>query len=100
MKMVDEDVRNAKLHAMVSRQRDRAIAIILDYKERDCDRHLPPDVQRRLRKVVLDQLNDFTGFCIDLLDSVDTGGAILNEHFLQLLTEIHEAIALDEDDDG
>lgn len=88
-----------KLQALVNRQRDRAIAIILDYKERDCDKHLPPDIQRRLRKVVLDQLNDLTGFCTDLIDTLDTGQVGVNEHFLQLLTDIHEAmVPLDDED--
>lgn len=80
-----------KYSKLLARQRDRSIAIILDYKERACDEHLPPDVSKQLRKVVLDQLNDLTLFCEELLDSMD-GSVVLNDLYLTKIAEIHDAI--------
>lgn len=74
-----------KVDRMLARQRDRAIATILDFKERECDEYLPVEVQRKLRKVVLDQLNELTIFAVDLADG---GEAIVNELFLEKLDEI------------
>jgi hypothetical protein len=81
---VNDQERNEKL---VSRQRDRAIAAILDYKERECDRYLPEEVQKMLRKIVLDHVNDLTNFCLDLLD-----GAMVNDLYLEKLDKILERI--------
>jgi hypothetical protein len=80
------------LNEMLSRRRDRAIAIILGVKERDCDRHLPPGAQAALRKVVLDQLNEFYEVSVDIIRSLDTGEVVLNEMWLQKLDEIHTAV--------
>ena len=70
--------------SIVARQRDRSIASILDYKERECDALLPPPVAKMLRKVVLDNINDLTNLCLDLL-----GGAIVNELYLEKIDEIY-----------
>lgn len=83
---------------LLARQRDRAIAIILDCKERECDGYLPNDVSRHLRKVVLDQLNDFTLFCADILESVDEGTVALNEIYLQRIDTIFEQLSPIEED--
>lgn len=54
---------------LLARRRDRAIAIVLGVKERECDEFLTPEASRKLRKVVLDQFNDLFGFCADLLET-------------------------------
>jgi len=80
------------LPEMLARRRDRAISIVLNLKERECDQFLPKEASSRLRKVVLDQMNDLVDFAIDVCNSLDTGDVVLNETYLQRLNEIHDAI--------
>lgn len=78
---------------LVDRRRDRAIAAILGLKEREVDQHLPPEVSRRLRKAVLDELNDFALLIKDLLEPLSMeSGVLLNEHWLEKLDEVHRAV--------
>jgi hypothetical protein len=61
-----------KAEDILKRRRDRAIAIILSVKEREVD----PILQNRqashaLRKVILDQLNDFYALAVDVAASSD-----------------------------
>lgn len=91
------------LKSVLSRRRDRAIAIILSAKERLCDEHLPSEASHKLRKVVLDQLNEYHDFTMDIVDSLDGGGVILNDLYVERLDEIHGMVTklLDEwDEDG
>lgn len=80
------------LEKLLRRRRDRAIAIILSTKERECDRHLPPDARAKLRKVVLDQLNEFYEMVVDVAASLDTGEVVLNEEYLRKIDDIHQAL--------
>lgn len=84
------------LNDVLARRKDRAIAIILGLKERECDPHLPKDVSQKLRKAVLDQFNDFYGMCVDVMRSLDTGEVSLNEAYLDRMTaqldEIHAQV--------
>lgn len=77
---------------ILAKRRDRAIAIVLGVKERECDAHLPPEASRKLRKVVLDQLNDFHDLCVDVMRSLDTGDIHLNEVYMQKLDSIHDLV--------
>lgn len=94
------------LGELLGKRRDRAIAIILRAKEVECDRHLPPPASAKLRKVVLDQLNEVTDFALDLLrsyaEAAEAPGhqVAINELFLQRLVEIHEAVVLRGTDAG
>lgn len=83
---------NVILKDMLSRRRDRSIAIVLAMKERDCDGHLPRDASAKLRKVVLDQFNEFADFAIDVCNSLDTEDVVLNEDWLMKLDEIHQVV--------
>lgn len=83
---------NTVLMDMLSRRRDRSIAIVLSIKERDCDGHLPRDASAKLRKVVLDQFNELADFAIDVCNSLDTGDVVLNEVWLGKLDEIHQVV--------
>ncbi len=83
---------NTALMQMLEKRRDRSISIVLGTKERECDRYLPKDAQQKLRKVILDQVNDLVGFAIDVCDSLDTGGVVLNEIYLAKLDELHDAV--------
>lgn len=80
------------LTEVLAKRRDRAIGIVLGVKERECDRHLPPEVSKKLRKVVLDQLNEFYDLCLDVLRSLDNGDVVLNERYLEMLAEVHTAV--------
>lgn len=79
------------LRSILARRRDRTIAIILSAKERECDDVLDDAASDRLRKVVLDQLNDFHDFCADLLRGVEET-TIFNEIALEKIEEIHEMV--------
>lgn len=80
------------LKEFLDRRKDRAIAIILGVKERECDQYLTPEARTKLRKVVLDQLNEFYDVVVDIGNSLDSGEAILNEDWLTKLDEIHMAV--------
>lgn len=58
----------------MKKRRDRAIAIVLGVKEREIDKLMPRTQQgerasRLMRKVILDQFNDFYDFCLDVAGS-------------------------------
>jgi hypothetical protein len=91
---MDEAVRE-----LLGRRRNRSIAIILTEKEIQCDPHVPEDASRKFRKVVLDQMNDFHDFCVDMIESFDTGGVVMNQMFLDRLEEIYDYIQDIEDAD-
>lgn len=82
------------LNDILSKRRDRAIAIVLGVKERECDEYLSPEAKKKLRKVILDQMNDLTDVALDIMKSLDnSSGAVLNEVWLDKLNELHEAIS-------
>ena len=67
-------------------RRDRALAIILSHKEKECDTYLPLEVSRGLRQVILDEFNDVMELAFDLIDD----DIIINEEFLDKLDEVLE----------
>lgn len=77
---------------LLARRRDRAIAIILRVKEQECDQHLSMDASMKMRKVVLDQMNSFYDVCADVVNSLDNGGTVLNDHWLQKIDELHDIV--------
>lgn len=77
----------------LAKRRDRCIAIMLGMKERECDEYLPLDVQTKMRKVILDQMNDFFSISLDILNSLDSGEVILNQAYLDKLDAIYAAVA-------
>lgn len=83
---------NTALMDMLAKRRDRSISIVLGTKERECDRFLPKDAQQKLRKVILDQMNDLAAFAVDVCDSLDTGEVVLNETYLQKLDDVHDVV--------
>lgn len=80
------------IETLLAKRRDRAIAIILSLKEREIDQHLPAMASQKLRKVVLDQLNDFYDMCRDVIESLDPGNVTLNEEWLDKIDEIHATL--------
>lgn len=77
---------------ILAKRRDRAIAIVLGVKERECDRHLPQEARSKLRKVVLDQFNDLHDLSMDLIRSLDNGDVVLNEVYLEKLDAIYNTL--------
>ncbi len=70
----------------LGKRRDRAIAIILGFKEDECDYYLPEDVSKDLRAVILDNINDVCDLAFDLMDdNID-----VNQYFLDVLDKLEE----------
>jgi hypothetical protein len=68
------------------RRKDRTCAIILTTVDREVtDR----DSREHVRKVILDQINDFYNAIVDVVNSMDSGTVVLNELWLAKLDEIH-----------
>jgi hypothetical protein len=80
------------LNDIVARRRDRAIAVLLSMKEKEVDQYLPPEVKARLRKVILDQLNEFHSLVVDVMRSLDNGEVVLNELYLEKIDQVHEVV--------
>jgi hypothetical protein len=68
-------------------RRNRAIAAILGYKDRELDQFLPPDISNRFRKEILFQINELSDLALDLI-----GSAGVNEVFLDKIDEIYAAV--------
>lgn len=80
------------LNDVLARRRDRSIAILLGMKERECDQYLPRDVSARLRKIILDQINEYHDFVLDVCRSLDSQGeVVLNEYYLDRIDAIYES---------
>lgn len=83
---------------ILKKRRDRAIASILNVKEREVDpllRREPGGDQaaRALRKVVLDQLNDFYDIALDIASSGEADRYEFNAIVWERrLNEIHQAV--------
>lgn len=71
---------------MIGKRRDRVIATILGFKEDSCDEYLPDDVSDKLRKVILDQINDVCNYAIDIAEEK----TVVNEEFLKRLVSLEE----------
>lgn len=83
---------NSSLDSLLARRRDRAIAIILGVKERECDARLSPEQSGKLRKVVLDQLNEYHDLVADVVRSLDTGDVVLNDIYLTKIDDIYNQL--------
>ena len=70
----------------LGKRRDRAIATILGYKEKEVDEFLPDSISFGLRKIILDQINEICDLAFDLMAS---DSVIFNEEFVSKIEEIH-----------
>lgn len=70
------------------RRKDRACAIILSVVDRELDRN----AKERVRKVVLDQINDFYNASLDVMQSMDSGTVVVNEVWLEKIDALYEAV--------
>ena len=82
---------DASLKQAIERQKNKAIASILQTKEDyiyDC---VDPEDSAILRKSVLDELNFFASFVFDIIEHTDNN-VVYNEKFFDLLSDIHDAV--------
>lgn len=83
---------------ILRKRRDRAIAIVLNIKEREVDPLLAQEgggahASRLLRKVVLDQFNDFCDLALDVAASGEASKFEYNpEVWLRKINDIHRVI--------
>lgn len=81
------------LQDVLAKRRDRAIAIVLSIKERECDQHLSAHASQKLRKVVLDQFNEYYDLCVDIMASLDTGEVVVNDLWIAKLDSLRSDVA-------
>lgn len=74
----------------LGKRRDRAVAILMSFKEREVDQYLPRDVSVRLRKEILDQVNDLVNTAFDLM------GSGMNQEYLDRIEKIYDAVVKEE----
>jgi hypothetical protein len=74
--------------AFLGKRRDRAIATLLSFKERECDVYLPSDVSQKLRKEILDQINEVCDVAFDIISD----DIIVNEIIQDKLNLIYESV--------
>lgn len=83
---------------ILRKRRDRAIAIVLNVKEREIDPLLNQEgggahASRALRKVILDQFNDFCDLALDVTASGEASTFEFNsEVWIRKINDIHRAI--------
>lgn len=70
---------------LIKQRGNRATASLLTYMENNVQEFVPDEVWARTRREVLDAINGFKDLAIDVVKS-DT--SILNEEYLEALTEI------------
>lgn len=75
---------------ILGKRRDRTIAILLSYKEKEIDRFLPEDLSVAFRKTLLDHINDLCEFAFDLEGS--SGITEFNEVYIERLEDIYDKI--------
>jgi len=73
----------------LGKRRDRAIATLLSFKERDCDQYLPPEISQKLRKEILDQINELCDVAFDLMNVSDV---VWNEDFMDRFDYMFDSI--------
>jgi len=82
------------LRVLLGRRKNRVLAIMLAEKDDLAENgYLPEYEAEHLRKVILDQVNDFHDFCVDLLGT--TGSMQTNQYALDRLNEIYEIVSAD-----
>lgn len=82
---------NSMAANLVATRGNRTTATILSAIEDEIYEtvHVPDPVKRKIRQIVLDQMNGYKDLVIDIVKSET---AIVNEHWLNQIEEIHTAI--------
>jgi len=77
---------------LLSRRKDRIIAVILGFKDAEVDEYLPMDVSRGLRSAILDGINEYHDLVMDILKSMENESLVINEDFISRLEDLHERV--------
>lgn len=77
---------------LLEKRRNRCIATILGFKEKQCDGYLTEEISNNLRKVILDEINGLCELVFDILNE----DVLFNEEYFTMLEEIHGAIIVKE----
>jgi len=77
---------------LIEKRKNEAIAIILRFKENECDTYLPENTKARLRKVILDQINDLANLSSTLMKSVNNDSVHLNSIYLDKISHIYDSV--------
>lgn len=73
----------------VKKRRDRVLATILSYKENNVDQYLPNQKARDdLRRVILNNVNDFNDLMLDILKAEPQGEVQINEYYVEALKRL------------
>lgn len=84
-------MKNDFIEDMMCKKRDKICAIILSVKDKQCNQYLTDESSVALRKVVLDQVNDFCDYALDLIEASETDD-ILNELIFKI-DDIHKKVS-------
>lgn len=79
---------NIKEQGLLEKRKQRCIATILSVKDKECSA-LSNDASSALRKVILDEINEFYLLVVDLMENN------INEEYLDMfamLEDIHEVV--------
>lgn len=83
------------LRTLLGRRKNRTLAIMLSEKDELQEMGaISDDDAEVLRKVILDEVNDFHDFCVDLLEAAQEGQTV-NQIALDRLDSIAEAVGAD-----
>lgn len=80
---------------VVKRRRNKALATILDAKERIVDPLVEPSTAEAFRKVILDEVNGLCEIAFAVMESVARQDVALNELYFETLTEILDELRSD-----
>lgn len=72
----------------VKKRRDRVLATILSYKEANVDRYLPQAERENLRRVILNNVNDFNDLVLDMLKATAEPQVEMNELYLEAIKKL------------
>lgn len=81
------------IRSLIEKRCRRTITAILSAKERDLDGYVPAEAGAAFRKTVLDSVNDFHNFILDILRSLDDGSVQLNDIYLKKIDEMYELLS-------
>lgn len=72
----------------VKKRRDRVLATILSYKEANVDRYLPQVERENLRRIILNNVNDFNDLVLDMLKATAEPQVEVNQLYLDAMKSL------------
>lgn len=81
-----------ELRGLIERRRNKAIRQVLDVVDDLVDPHTHQREKAAIRKVVLDELNDFTDVVLGLVDRTTDDTSTYNVHALDMIAAMYERV--------